>query len=85
MSGWDIRLVEPASLIEKEKQMAVTTFQDLALADRDRHWDSATAEKRVRQWGEEPSCQVLLEDGRRAPVERVIEPALRGAIRRPSH
>lgn len=30
--------------------MAVTTFQDLALADRDRHWDSAAAEKRVRQW-----------------------------------
>jgi hypothetical protein len=30
--------------------MAVTAFQDLALADRDRHWDGAAAEKRVRQW-----------------------------------
>jgi hypothetical protein len=28
--------------------MAVTTFQDLPLADRDREWDGAAAEKRVR-------------------------------------
>ena len=30
--------------------MAVTSFQDLPLADRDREWDGAAAEKRVRHW-----------------------------------
>ena len=30
--------------------MAVTSFQDLPLADRDREWDGAAAEKRVRSW-----------------------------------
>jgi hypothetical protein len=30
--------------------MAVTSFQDLALADRDRAWDGSAAEKRVRKW-----------------------------------
>ena len=30
--------------------MAVTTFQDLALAERDREWDGDAAEKRVRAW-----------------------------------
>jgi hypothetical protein len=30
--------------------MAVTTFQDLPLADRDREWDSDAAERRVREW-----------------------------------
>jgi hypothetical protein len=30
--------------------MAVTTFQDLPLADRDREWDGDAAEKRVRSW-----------------------------------
>jgi hypothetical protein len=30
--------------------MAVTAFQDLPLADRDREWDGDAAEKRVRQW-----------------------------------
>jgi hypothetical protein len=30
--------------------MAVTTFQDLPLADRDHDWDGAAAEKRVRSW-----------------------------------
>ena len=30
--------------------MAVTTFQDLALADEDREWDGDAAEKRVRKW-----------------------------------
>jgi len=30
--------------------MAVTTFQDLPLADRDREWDGGAAEKRVRSW-----------------------------------
>ena len=30
--------------------MAVTAFQDLALADRDRSWDGDAAEKRVRKW-----------------------------------
>src|SRR4051795_13681903 len=38
--------------------MAVTAFQDLPLADRDRAWDGAAAEKRVRRWAdahEEPN------------------------------
>ena len=30
--------------------MAVTAFQDLPLADRDRAWDGAAAEKRVRRF-----------------------------------
>ena len=30
--------------------MAVTTFQDFPLADRDRKWDGDAAEKRVRKW-----------------------------------
>jgi hypothetical protein len=30
--------------------MAVTSFQDYPLADRDREWDGAVAEKRVRKW-----------------------------------
>ena len=30
--------------------MAVTTFQDLPLADRDHDWDGDAAEKRVREW-----------------------------------
>ncbi|MGZ6778552.1 MAG: hypothetical protein ACXVGO_06115 [Mycobacterium sp.] len=30
--------------------MSVTAFQDLPLADRDREWDGAAAEKRVRKW-----------------------------------
>ena len=30
--------------------MAVTTFQDLPLADRDREWDGDAADKRVRAW-----------------------------------
>jgi hypothetical protein len=30
--------------------MAVTSFQDLQLADRDREWDGGAAEKRVRAW-----------------------------------
>jgi hypothetical protein len=30
--------------------MAVTAFQDLALADRDRKWDGDAAETRVRAW-----------------------------------
>jgi hypothetical protein len=32
--------------------MAVTTFQDLPLTDRDREWDGDTAEKRVRAWAD---------------------------------
>ena len=32
--------------------MAVTAFQDLPLADRDRTWDGAAAESRVRSWAE---------------------------------
>jgi hypothetical protein len=38
--------------------MSVTAFQDLPLADRDREWDGAAAEKRVRKWAdatEEPN------------------------------
>lgn len=31
-------------------EMAVTSFQDLPLADRDREWDGDAAEKRVRAW-----------------------------------
>ena len=30
--------------------MAVTSFQDLPVADRDRDWDGDAAEKRVREW-----------------------------------
>jgi hypothetical protein len=30
--------------------MAVTSFQDLKLADEDRSWDGDAAEKRVRKW-----------------------------------
>ena len=30
--------------------MAVTAFQDLPLADRDREWDGDAAEKRIRRW-----------------------------------
>jgi hypothetical protein len=40
--------------------MAVTTFQDLPLADRDHDWDGAAAEKRVRRWAgaeDEPNQQ----------------------------
>jgi hypothetical protein len=32
--------------------VAVTSFQDLPLADRDREWDGAAAEKRVRAWAD---------------------------------
>jgi hypothetical protein len=32
--------------------MAVTPFQDLPLADRDREWDGDAAEKRVRTWAD---------------------------------
>jgi hypothetical protein len=32
--------------------MTVTAFQDLPLADRDREWDGAAAEKRVRKWAD---------------------------------
>ena len=30
--------------------MSVTAFQDLPVTDRDREWDGAEAEKRVRKW-----------------------------------
>jgi hypothetical protein len=30
--------------------MAVTSFQDLPLADREREWDADAADKRVRRW-----------------------------------
>jgi hypothetical protein len=38
--------------------MAVTAFQDLPMADRDREWDGVAAEQRVRDWadaGDEPN------------------------------
>jgi hypothetical protein len=35
---------------EGSSAVAVTSFQDLPLADRDREWDGAAAEKRVRKW-----------------------------------
>jgi hypothetical protein len=35
---------------EEPENMAVTPFQDLPLADRDREWDGDSAEKRVRRW-----------------------------------
>lgn len=40
--------------------MAVTSFQDLPMADRDREWDGAAAERRVREWAgaqEEPNAK----------------------------
>jgi hypothetical protein len=40
--------------------MAVTAFQDLPLAERDRPWDGTAADKRVRKWAdatEEPDAQ----------------------------
>lgn len=35
---------------KKVVDMAVTNFQDLPLADRDRKWDGEAAESRVRTW-----------------------------------
>ena len=40
--------------------MAVTGFGDFPLADRDREWDGAAAEKRVRKWAgaeDEPNAK----------------------------
>ncbi len=40
--------------------MAVTSFQDLPLAERDRSWDGAAAEQRVRRWAsaeDEPNAK----------------------------
>jgi hypothetical protein len=40
--------------------MAVTAFQDLPLAERDRTWDGDAADKRVREWAdatEEPDAK----------------------------
>lgn len=40
--------------------MAVTAFQDLPLAERDRAWDGDAADKRVREWadaGDEPDAR----------------------------
>jgi hypothetical protein len=42
----------------EEEAMAVTPFEDLPLADRDRHWDADEVEKRVLQWagaGDKPN------------------------------
>jgi hypothetical protein len=40
--------------------MAVTAFRDFPLANRDREWDGAAAEKRVRKWAgaqEQPNAK----------------------------
>jgi hypothetical protein len=40
--------------------MAVSAFQDYPLADRDRDWDGAAAEKRIRAWAgaeDEPNAR----------------------------
>jgi hypothetical protein len=40
--------------------MAVTAFGDFPLADRDREWDGAAAEKRIRKWAgaeDEPNAK----------------------------
>jgi hypothetical protein len=40
--------------------MSVTPFKDLPLADRDRRWDGAAAERRVRKWAgatDEPNAK----------------------------
>ena len=40
--------------------MAVTSFQDLPLTDRDREWDGDAAERRVRRWAgadDEPNAR----------------------------
>ena len=43
--------------------MTVTRFQDLPLADRDREWDGAAAERRVRRWaGAEDSPDAAYRD-----------------------
>lgn len=42
----------PAEGLGTPGGMAVTTFQDLPLADRDREWDGDAAEKRVRKWAD---------------------------------
>jgi hypothetical protein len=34
----------------EEREMAVTSFQDFPVADRDHDWDGDAAEKRVREW-----------------------------------
>jgi hypothetical protein len=45
--------------------MAVTTFHDFPLASRDREWDGAAAEKRVRAWAD---AERPRPPGRRAPA-----------------
>src|SRR3954447_7936111 len=37
---------------DEEDAMAVTTFRDFPVADRDQDWDGSAAEKRVRTWAE---------------------------------
>ena len=43
---WQAHSVTP----EKGDAVAVSAFQDYPLADRDREWDGAAAEKRIRAW-----------------------------------
>jgi hypothetical protein len=51
LAGAGSRRCRPwGAIARKDEQVAVTAFQDLPLADRDREWDSAAAEKRVRKW-----------------------------------
>jgi hypothetical protein len=37
---------------ERRTAMAVTSFQDFPVADRDQDWDGGAAEKRVREWAD---------------------------------
>ena len=52
--------------------MAVPSFQDLPLADRDRRWDGDAAEKRVRKF-------TSAEDGPNAAYRRVAAGVMEGA------
>ena len=59
--------------------MAVSAFQDYPLADRDREWDGAAAEKRIRAWAgaedepehEIPGCARLVRQREQGQFHRV--------------
>jgi len=57
--------------------MAVTTFHDFPLALRDRKWDGAAAEKRVRKWAhaEDHAAVRLSSPARRAGLVAAAGPA----------
>jgi|SRR5882757_9917384 hypothetical protein len=54
MSAADVWHAQPLGIRDpnEEVTMSVTAFQDLPLADRDREWDGAAAEQRVRRWAD---------------------------------